>query len=955
MNYLILFLLLTFSLFAGEKVTLSPLEPFESERDPELEVQFREHLIKELLLQDYEVVLLEGSGLSDLPKSKELQAKLHIGGYYKKDTENPLELYIQVYSPEKQVVIDAVSTGLNVTSELGIVFEKKELEELNRQRTNDSINKLITGIRMNRDLSEQPQNIDTELLNKKIHQKINFPINKQGREKEIITKDTFDLIGSQEVVTASRAKESILDAPATIMVITEEEIKQRGYTSITEIFENIPGMDISFSNGVPYVTPYMRGYRSNVGQEILFMIDGKLQNDIWSQSIRVARQYPITNIKKIEILYGPSSVVYGPNATQGIINVITKSGSDLKEDGISTTISLQHGSFDTNALDSTVVGKNGDFAYTISGKYFKSNEPDLNDRKSDSYLNDFYYGFKPIWGPVLDANFNGKRFGKYFDPSLERSVLGNVSYRGLKMGIIYDQIASGSGTAYAGDQVQNNSNFGDESTMLYAEYDKTIGTKFHSFSQVLQRKYVKKGTWTEAFPDPITEEVLDEEGNVLQGIDPYHSLVSNTYWQSVNSLVQFNQIFDYQFTKDFKMSSGLNFTHRELSRNYDVPGYYGAFNSILVDDFDKYPNGYNVVSSSSTDPLPVTPIPNEVKHPMNTASIQDTGGYLLGVYDLQKFRFNAGVRYDKNSNYGSTVNPRITGIYKYSTTQAWKLTYGEAFQEPSADQLYGDSGGANYDTTVAGSVARIDLKPEKMRSGEAIWILQGKGFYNEISVFYNKYDRVIEQDFFSIYGKRIYGSEWKIRKFFQNPLPSSGNLSLFLFYSFVEARNSVTYSFTDASFSNGDTVFGKYEQYYTDTIYPETQIPLPRRRKYFSSGDIAKNKVNLGINVPIFQSWNMNLRGSYVGKRGLYTTNPLREEGITLDPYWVWHGTLTYRILDFGSLAFKVYNLFNEYYLHPGIEFAGGGNRYWERSQDYRNSILPQPGRYFLVNLTMTF
>ncbi len=270
--------------------------------------------------------------------------------------------------------------------------------------------------------------------------------------------------------------------------------------------------------------------------------------------------------------------------------------------------------------------------------------------------------------------------------------------------------------------------------------------------------------------------------------------------------------------------------------------------------------------------------------------------------------------------------------------------------------MYGDSGGANYGSlAVAGSVANTTLKPEKLRSGELIWILQGRDFYNEVSTFYNKYDRVIEQDFLSVFGKRIYGTEWKINYFFSNFLPSSGKMSLFFNYSFVESWNSVVYDRNQLKYKNGSTAFGKYERVYDEQFFPETQTPLPRRREYFQSGDIAKHKFNLGVNLPIFGVMNLNLRGSYVGQRGLYTTNPLREQGIKTDPYFLLHGTLSYMFENYGTLSLKVFNILNQYYLHPGVEFAGGGNFYWERSLDYRNSILPQPGRYFLINLTLTF
>jgi len=61
------------------------------------------------------------------------------------------------------------------------------------------------------------------------------------------------------------------------------------------------------------------------------MIDGRVENHLWSQQVFLSRQYPINMISRIEILYGPASVKYGANAFLGVINLITKKGEELKE------------------------------------------------------------------------------------------------------------------------------------------------------------------------------------------------------------------------------------------------------------------------------------------------------------------------------------------------------------------------------------------------------------------------------------------------------------------------------------------------------------------------------------------------------------------------------------------------------------------------------------------------
>ena len=924
-------LLLPLSIFSKELITISNFEPFDSEKNQILEDRLLQEIRIELEKDNLEVKVIRGNLEESLKEAQNLGASLHITGYYRKSKKFPLDIFTQVYSIEKGVIIDATSASFDFESGSKIEYDPAEIERLDNNRIQEVSKKLPIQLRLNPEKKVQHQGINDNLINQPLSKKFQFRLPDSG--KEAIKKDTFDIMAGKEVETASRSKESIFDAPATILVVTEEEIRSRGYTSLPEIIRDLPGFDVIDSNTSTYITPFMRGYRTEGGQRILFLIDSKPQNELWYQHVVLSRQFPITGIKKIEVLYGPSSVVYGPNASQGIINNITKNGTELKKDGMNTNVSLQTGSFDTNAIDATVTGKAGELSYSASFRYFKSKEPDLSTRKLDSYSNNYYFSNPAIWGPALDYSSNGTKFGKYYDPSLNNGMLASLLYKGFKVGIIFYNTKEGFGPTYAGDQVQNNSTWGYDAKTYYAEYEKNIGSKFRSLTQIYDRHHNIQGDWTEAYPGETKD-------------DP--SYVSNTNWSSINKATGVNQILEYQFTKNLKLNSGINFTHRLLSKQYDVAGYYNVFSTSLPNDTERYPDGYAVVSSTDTE-LRIAPMPSNQQSPLNTASIQDLGGYTQAIVDIDKFRFSAGIRKDRNSIYGATINPRVSAIYKYTRMQSLKLVYGEAFQEPTMAQLYGDGG------LTLGGTANPYLKPEKIRSGEIIWILQGKNFFNEINSYYSKYDRVIELDTQSIFGKKIYGVEWKINYYFKNPLPTSDKLSLFFNYTFTESLNSMTYNRETFQLQNGKTVFGKYETIYDNLIYPDTQIPLPRNRQYYHSGDIARNKFNLGINIPLYGKFNINLRGNYIGQRGLYTTNPLRDQGIKLDPYFLLNGAFTVNFETYGFLTLRIYNMLNQFFLHPGVEYAGAGNMYWERSLDYRSSILPQPGRYYLISLTLTF
>ena len=97
------------------------------------------------------------------------------------------------------------------------------------------------------------------------------------------------------------------------------------------------------------------------------------------------------------------------------------------------------------------------------------------------------------------------------------------------------------------------------------------------------------------------------------------------------------------------------------------------------------------------------------------------------------------------------------------------------------------------------------------------------------------------------------------------------------------------------------------------------------------------------------------MRTQYVGKTTLYLSNPLRWEGKTIDPYVLFHLHISWEFFKAMNLAIKINNLFNTGITHPGVDLATAGDNYYARSQGFRPSLHPQPGRSFLVIFTYTF
>ena len=113
-------------------------------------------------------------------------------------------------------------------------------------------------------------------------------------------------------------------------------------------------------------------------------------------------------------------------------------------------------------------------------------------------------------------------------------------------------------------------------------------------------------------------------------------------------------------------------------------------------------------------------------------------------------------------------------------------------------------------------------------------------------------------------------------------------------------------------------------------------------------------EINVGINIPTSSGLNANLRANFVSERKLYSQNPLRAQGETIDAYVQINGALSWSQEPFG-ITLKVTNLLASDHFHPGVEQADSGNDFSQRSLGFRNSLVPQPGRSVALRLSMQY
>lgn len=141
------------------------------------------------------------------------------------------------------------------------------------------------------------------------------------------------LIMKEETESISRGlgnEQPISQAPSNVYIVTDEDIRHSGATDLPTLLRRIPGLEVIQMTGADFDVS-MRGDNQLPANKLLVMIDGRsIYEDAYGSVFWTTLPITLPEIKRIEILKGPSSALYGFNAFDGVINIITKSPQEIK-------------------------------------------------------------------------------------------------------------------------------------------------------------------------------------------------------------------------------------------------------------------------------------------------------------------------------------------------------------------------------------------------------------------------------------------------------------------------------------------------------------------------------------------------------------------------------------------------------------------------------------------------
>ena len=145
-----------------------------------------------------------------------------------------------------------------------------------------------------------------------------------------------------EVTSVSKKEEKAVDTAAAIYVITAEDIKNSGFTSVPETLRMVPGIQVSRIRSNVWAIS-SRGFALDFANKLLVLIDGRsVYNPLFSGVLWEEQSVPLENIERIEVIRGPGATLWGANAVNGVINIITKSAEDTQ----GTLLSAGAGNFE---------------------------------------------------------------------------------------------------------------------------------------------------------------------------------------------------------------------------------------------------------------------------------------------------------------------------------------------------------------------------------------------------------------------------------------------------------------------------------------------------------------------------------------------------------------------------------------------------------------------------------
>jgi len=688
------------------------------------------------------------------------------------------------------------------------------------------------------------------------------------------------------VVTATKTEKKVEDAPGSITVITQEELKKQNIETVDDAFETLSGIFVKRNKGLMDSTASvrMRGFRGD--QYTLVLLDGQPLNDAYTGGLEWG-MLPVSNIERIEVIRGAASALYGGNAMGGVINIITKTpkkpeleatagygSNDTLRYRLSTgnrfwgrlSLSIGYEEESTDGYVTTpVVPTISSGTGNVSGGY------PMNDKYGD-----------PTRLVVGDKGENGaERQGFNGKASLDFSETGKLSFTGILGTHEYDY---GEPNTYMGT-------FGDNSTYAIVGSGQRARFRPSDFISYTGMGKNETQTYSLAFEEifgPV--KIHAQVGTVM--VDDRYTQPSGTglyyYSNSPGTLkVTENEAWFTELRGDFPigksniLTMGTSFRmDKSDTDDYNVP-FYRSFNDKGSSTFYSGGKSQNYALFAQDEWQLIDPLTIYAGLRYDSWKVYDGAS---GVPATE-------TRYDSNKE--SEFGPKIAAVWKALANTTLRASVGHAFRPPSLYELFRTwtSYGITYQSNP-------NLKPETVWAYEIginQYFFDNKtqfsltGYRNDIdNLIYYQTDGSTKTR--TNAGKaRTYGLEFEASQKVTEWLTLWGN-----------------FTYTDAKITDSPT----------DQDSEGKRVP-----------GIPQTAWNVGLDTCYNKWFKGSLVGRYFSKIYNNSNNKDTQEGVygTYEPAFLMDAKLTVTPLKWMEISLSVNNIFDKDY----FEYYNAQGRTW--------------------------
>lgn len=500
------------------------------------------------------------------------------------------------------------------------------------------------------------------------------------------------------VVTATRTENDVKKVPASTQVITQEDIKRGGATSVRNalsIYANIFQKSKVRGGGHDII---IRGMET---KHSLVMVNGRrISNEADANGLGNAMSLDrinINDVEKIEIVRGPSSALYGSEAMGGVLNIITKPS---KEQTLLT--GLEHTSEDTSHWWHADTGRIGNFSMTLDARFNKINRSML-----DTATESDPYGTAQTYNASLNYYVNDHSYVNAYMDYYSQHLKTDMGTPAMKP----ITLTTSSGKMSLSGQAML------EGTGSKAFKQKNYGISWNGKTDKNDwqiQAYMSKFNWSTTSSTKVLGSIPPAG---MEGMFNYLLQKKNTY--------DFNHDEHNMWAIEGRDSLRVNDHHRVTF------GAEYVKDKVAGTGLGKNGDGVHNITENGTTKS------------SSEKTLSSYAAYLQDEIEYGKWFIVPAIRYDHHSAYGSHTSPKIGVTYNATDHFRIKANYGDGFKAPSVSQLYYDLAMQMGPGNWVHLTGNPNLKPEKSKSWDlGVEAEFGKG-YGSLTYFDNDVDNLI--------------------------------------------------------------------------------------------------------------------------------------------------------------------------------------------------------------------